>query len=684
MRYRLWALALLGLAACDDGAEQAMEAPEACLEGDLIAQCPPGSNPILGATADGLCQASGGADLMNMQGHVTGRCYGEGACVVACQFAASCPCGVDAVTVDGVFCIPCEDVNPCGDGECAGGETPQSCPEDCAGDCNPGEMRCQGAAIESCNLRGRWEAIACPRGELCEQMPGQAPICRRDGIIVGNDMGPGDVDMGPRISGRIQSFDAPVPEIAAVVRPGDGRDVTPLGHFGLLRRCSGNDVRQAQCRQAISEHTRYRAVGRLAPEAAGFVFHATVTTAGALWLWGSERILAFGYDGEAPDFGEMPSLEEFCRYHAPTCADTPDADCVDDVPQATRDAYAGFRSAAAMRCHLAEAPENCSVSDACAGAERLQGYGPDQDMRGVLDGVHSTDGTLFAFWADDTHVALYDVEAQSITPIGDTGAYTARGIGAGGIAISADNRFIGAVASIAEGNAIAVVWSTAGGAPVAAIPLDFGTPTETALSPDGSAMAVMLTVRGRQETPAGVELINVAEQARAYRILPLDAPNPPNRNCFPHVGGGLAFSPRGDVLAVGAPAINGAACERISIVELWSVAGRAQVGVLNGPAGTSSVVRFSPDGSTIAVGSQAGADADVRVWDVDAGALVAALTSPSGLRWGAGVDGMEYSPDGRVLSFWGAGGVEDFTTMYVGLVGAAELAPPPPEEEGEQ
>lgn len=687
MRYALSVLWVLVGFGCDDGAEGGMALPEACVSADLIAQCPPGSNPILGSTADSLCGQEAGADLMNMQGHVTGRCYGEGACIVACQFAASCPCGVDAVTVDGVFCTECAEVNPCGDGMCAGGETPQSCPEDCGGDCNPGEMRCQGAAIESCNLRGRWEGVACPRGELCEQVQGQPPVCRRDDIVIGADMGPDDSDMGPRISGRIQFFEAPVPEIAPATRPGDGRESAALGHWGLIRRCSGNDAQIARCREAGSLRPRYRVVGRLGAEAAGFVYDATPTDAGEVWLWGGDGVARFSREGGAPEEGERPDLETFCRIHAPTCAGVAEPDCVNAVPEATRAAYEGWSwGAAAMRCALAREPPQCVPNGDCQVAERIVGYGPDQHLRGVLDAVHSADGSLLAFWADATHVALYDVAAQSITSVGETGAYQARGIGGGGLAISADNRFIGAVASVAQGNAIAVVWSRDGGPPVAAVPLDHASPTEVALSPDGSAMAVMLSLNGPQPSPAGIEIINVAAQARSYRILPLDEPNPRGINCFPHQGGGLAFSPRGDLLAVGAPAINGAACARTAIIELWDIAGRARAGVLTGPEGTTSAVRFSPDGTTLAVGSNDNRRADLRLWDTDSRALVAAVSGPAGAPWGASVEGIEYSPDGRFLTLWGAGGVGDFTTTYVGVVGPPELAPPPPDEapEGEQ
>lgn len=178
--------ALLTLAACSDPSGQ--DNAGACASSTLVAQCPPGSNPILGATADSLCEASAQGDLVNAQGAVSGRCYGEQTCQVACQFASPCQCGVDRVTQEGVFCIDCDTVSACGDGLCADGETVQSCPEDCGAVCSPGDMRCDGASIQSCNQNGRFDTLACPSGESCVELGAQQVDCRSDSVV--------DVDAG--------------------------------------------------------------------------------------------------------------------------------------------------------------------------------------------------------------------------------------------------------------------------------------------------------------------------------------------------------------------------------------------------------------------------------------------------------------------------------------------------------
>jgi hypothetical protein len=85
---------LTGVAACGgDGAEEAAAAAESCVASDLVAQCPPGSDPIFEASATSRCEGSGefsgggggssGTDLPTEpgtlpSGRVEGVCEGEG------------------------------------------------------------------------------------------------------------------------------------------------------------------------------------------------------------------------------------------------------------------------------------------------------------------------------------------------------------------------------------------------------------------------------------------------------------------------------------------------------------------------------------------------------------------------------------------------------------------------------
>lgn len=215
----LWFLCALALCACV--VEQpAEELQQVCNESDLIAQCPPGSSPLLGSAAESACGGVVGVDLTDQQGAVSGRCLGSAQCVVACQFSAPCPCGVTAVTREGVFCSPCNQAAACGNGLCEGGEDPEQCPEDCGRQCSFGEARCAGdSAQEICDARGRWEQIACPSGEIC-QAAGAQVVCRRDDVLVGLDPG-SDPNPSPERAERFVLYQASMPALGDARAPYD-------------------------------------------------------------------------------------------------------------------------------------------------------------------------------------------------------------------------------------------------------------------------------------------------------------------------------------------------------------------------------------------------------------------------------------------------------------------------------
>lgn len=672
-RFGIWPGLILagGLAGCDDAPPADADASlgGACLQGDLVAQCPPGSNPLLGATAEGLC--AGGAELRNMQGHVTGRCYGEGACVVACQFAAACPCGVESITRDGVFCTPCPDVNPCGDGMCAAGENPQSCPQDCAGECVPMELRCQGDALESCNLRGRWEALACPRGEVCTHPEGGVPQCDREDIIVGRDGGVGDAG-GPRISGRLLLGDADYPGSGIAVRPGAGRDLTYQSHFGVLRFCRGNDVLVANCRTAISTHPRDELVN---PEGPSEVLVSA--EADHVRLWGTHRVLAFGFDGGGPPFGERPALEAFCPHHATHCLGQPDA-CAEAVPPDIQTAYDSWTYGhPAMRCWLNDSM--CGVGEPCLSIGRTFGYDEGRRIARPDAGALSADGRAFAFWIDERQVGLYDVETEQVTVVGNVGSYFGPGH-RNSLAISADGAFVAATAVTGneyDADTLVAVWRREGGDPVAALPLEDVWPESVALSPNGQVVAVTRRnppMNPRIE-PMGIDVIDVTTSALMFRILPAEEPNPPNTNCFSHLNGGLAFSPAGDRLAAGAQMIKGLGCAGAAVVEVWNLATGEKEQTLPGPArGSVTALAYSPDGTTLAVASRATqlpADVtyDLSLWDAATGGRLNTLNPPAGVAFSA-THGLRYGPEGRILVGHGDGGGDDmFANGHVAIYG---------------
>ncbi len=204
----LFACLCLGLVACSAGTE-ADGLQEACQESNLIAQCPPGSSPLLGSAAQTACGGSVGVNLTNEEGAVSGRCLGSAQCLVACQFADPCPCGVTSVTRDAIVCTPCEQTAACGNGVCEGGEDPQSCPVDCGRECVSGKSRCLGDTTqEVCNNQGRWDGVECPSGQICEVLSADEAACRRDDVLNPNNDGPE----------RAERF---VPEVIGVPEMGD-------------------------------------------------------------------------------------------------------------------------------------------------------------------------------------------------------------------------------------------------------------------------------------------------------------------------------------------------------------------------------------------------------------------------------------------------------------------------------
>ena len=77
-------------------------------------------------------------------------------------------------------------------------------------------------------------------------------------------------------------------------------------------------------------------------------------------------------------------------------------------------------------------------------------------------------------------------------------------------------------------------------------------------------------------------------------------------------------------------------------IRLWDVETGEHISALTGHTGWVSSVSFSPDGRTLATGSE---DATVRLWDVETGEHISALTGHTD-----GVSSVSFSPDGRTLA----------------------------------
>ena len=161
---------------------------------------------------------------------------------------------------------------------------------------------------------------------------------------------------------------------------------------------------------------------------------------------------------------------------------------------------------------------------------------------------------------------------------------------------------------------------------------DFG-PVAVAWSPDGHLLAV---------------------SPLADEVLLLDASSGKTLRTLPGPGSGpLAFSPDGQILAVEAwkcircSNLVGSISYGQESVQLWSVASGKMLRTLFSETGDGSAiavtsVAFSPSGRVLATASR---DTTIKLWDVQSGRLIRALTghiSP--------VYSVAYSPDGRTLA----------------------------------
>ena len=142
---------VVGLAACGEDGTEGAKVAEACVQSDLIAQCPAGTAPQLDARAKTLCDGNASVDILDQNGAVSGRCQGEGSCTVLCNFPEACACGVESFTAAGDICADCGALPACGDNVCEGMETPASCPADCGPCPSCGDGTCdEGETCETC------------------------------------------------------------------------------------------------------------------------------------------------------------------------------------------------------------------------------------------------------------------------------------------------------------------------------------------------------------------------------------------------------------------------------------------------------------------------------------------------------------------------------------------------------
>jgi hypothetical protein len=173
----------LSIIACKDRDADATQTATACVESDLVAQCPIGTSANLLSMSTGDCvdsttisanSESGIIPSLSGSVEVSEICITTGACQVVCELAIPCEHGIKSLTKDEIICNDPPRIPACGDGICEAPESFSTCRIDCNGDftCIPNKKRCDGRRIQTCNLDGMWEApISCEALSIC--MPNQ-------------------------------------------------------------------------------------------------------------------------------------------------------------------------------------------------------------------------------------------------------------------------------------------------------------------------------------------------------------------------------------------------------------------------------------------------------------------------------------------------------------------------------
>lgn len=220
-------------------------------------------------------------------------------------------------------------------------------------------------------------------------------------------------------------------------------------------------------------------------------------------------------------------------------------------------------------------------------------------------------------------VGLFDaVTGQS----GITFPSTAASIGT--TAMSADGITVadGGVSGLNPNAAQFEIWNANSGALIASLPTKASLINQVAFSPDGKSVA-----GAGVNTVNGVEIWNVSNASLNMKLPTIGAIK------------GIAYSPDGTMLADGGLAID--SLTLTGFVEVWTLASQQKLTIRSGCAVVNSVA-FSPDGTTVAdTGQSPQGGFIVEVWNALTGAPEATYSLNSG--WVS--SSIAFTPDGSTI-----------------------------------
>lgn len=157
--------------------------------------------------------------------------------------------------------------------------------------------------------------------------------------------------------------------------------------------------------------------------------------------------------------------------------------------------------------------------------------------------------------------------------------------------------------------------------------------TSMAISPDGTLLAL--------SSSKGTALFSIARPAapRLLTVLPDRASNPSSL-------AGVAFSPRGDLLAETADS---------GTTKLWSLSKPTRPALVSLIRTGYQAVSFNPGGTMLAaVGNASDSDSDVGLWDITRPGKPSGFSIDTYTVEGYDLDTVAFTPDGRYLAYGGA------------------------------
>ncbi|MCA9524811.1 MAG: hypothetical protein KC549_00765, partial [Myxococcales bacterium] len=489
--------------------------------------------------------------------------------------------------------------------------------------------------LESCDLRGRWERLACPEGEICSVEEGPA-ACVRDLDIIGGGDG-GVTDGGPRpIDGRLVEGDGtwPPAESAAQDLPvldnldervslrlplltdGVNREDTPIAR-AMRRIGTGGRVRFWRYQALAGRFEGIGRTGRIHLDQAGSPIPWQVPVLGDYPPVTGEEACAgldacgAGFDGCLAAAAETSPTYLACATFqlAEDCARLPDLPMlcpnVDDA-ELRRDAEAG----------VLRYPEGVEVDPSLPIRERL------------FDGLTAVDLAAEVVHRTTAPAPYSVVQARP------------RGDGEGGVAVATAGQ-----------DHVVLRWGLGDERATAALPRAGEAPDLRAVRPDGQVVVLALNRSGDPALDGGLSVWNLAEGQWISSIRP-----PVGAQTIGTHVAWFSLDNRHLVFDVDG-----------RLLEVWDLQAEQRTAILDyGDEAPPALVALAPNGRTLAIARQVEVTVQIDLFDLQAGGRLAGF-SDRGRLLVQDLWSMAFTEDGNGLTIAGFTRDQELWLAVLGL-----------------